>query len=361
VKPLDALSDAVRRTPVYRSTWFAPAAEDAKLNHNESATDVEATIRSEILARIGDAAWHRYPDAHSARLTQGFADRWSLEPAQLCVGPGANALIARVIASLHGDATVITCPPTYYVYERLARARGLKVARAPLKDRDCEAAFDLDPDAILAAAKEAERPVLVLINPNNPTGNVASAAAMDAVLQRYDGLIVVDEAYQEYAASSLLKSLGEHPGLIVVRTLSKAAGLAGWRVGALATSAALAQQLTKLAPPYEMSLPAQIAGEVALRHSDAIASVVAQTGHARDDLAARLAEMPFARVFDSASNFLLVDCGSRRGTVLQQLNMRRVTVRDVHPIAGLHDCLRISVGRPDENDRVVQSFGAAAR
>lgn len=359
MKPVDAIAEAVRRAPVYRSTWFSPALEDAKLNHNESADELDTALQAEVLERIAQAQWHRYPDAHSSSLVGAFASAWGVEPKQVVVGPGANTLIARVIASLHKETTLIVCPPTYYVYERLARAHGLKVAEAPLLDRDNVRPFDVDVDAVLAAAGAASRPVLALVNPNNPTGNLCSAGAIKALLERFDGLTIVDEAYHDFAGETLMRVVNQHPQLVILRTLSKAAALAGWRVGGLASSPELAIEFAKLAPPYELSMPAQVAGEVVLAHGVEIAAAAARVRKTRDQLSLRLDELGPYRVFKSDTNFLLIEAGEHRSRVLSQLGERRVTIRDVHKIAGLEGCLRVSVGRDEENDRVVAAFRAA--
>lgn len=361
MNPLDALADSIHSTPVYRSTWFLPTADDAKLNHNEAAHDVDEALKQTILAAIAKAPWHRYPDAHCERLCAAFAAAWGLEPDQVRVGPGANALISRVLMSLHPQATVIVCTPGYYVYERLAIARGLDVVHVPLLARDGPTPFDLDTPAVLAAAQNVERPVVVLINPNNPTANLLSHGALTSLLARFDGLIVIDEAYQEFAGRSSLPLLAQHPGLVILRTLSKAAGLAGWRVGALAASAALAEQLDKIASPYNLSMPAQIAAEVVLQHPEHVAATAAATCAARDRLCAELRSVAGLRVFDSATNFVLIDAGANRGRALVELAKRRVTVRDLHAVAGLHGCVRVAVGSERENARVIAAFGAAVR
>ncbi len=358
MNPLRCFADAIRTTPVYRSTWFLPGPDDAKLNHNESAFELPDAIKRTIIERIAAAPWHRYPDAHSVALTEAFAAFIGVGNDSVAVGPGGNALIGRLLSALHPDATLIVCPPAYYVYPRFGRARGLHIREVPLTDRDTPVPFDIDADAILDAGANIERPVLCLTNPNNPTANAMSRGAMARLIAEFDGLLIVDEAYCDFANASLVAALDDHPGLVLVRTLSKAAALAGWRIGALVANPAIVAELDKPDPPYHLGMPAQVAGETVLANPDFIRRAAAATTTARDELATRLAAIDGVRVFPSATNFLLLDLGAHHRAGLQALVQRRVVVRDVDHLPGLANCIRVSLGTAEHNNRVVDALQA---
>jgi histidinol-phosphate aminotransferase len=304
------------------------------------------------------AGLNRYPEPQPPQLVQGLARLYGVAPAQVLVGRGSDEaidLLLRVFCRAGVD-NVIVCPPTFGMYGVAARIQGAEVRAVPL----CAAAgFALDEKALLAAVDDTTKLVFVC-SPNNPTANALPTAQLlriaRALLPR--ALLVVDEAYADFAnVESLARHLADTPNLAVLKTLSKAHGLAGARVGALLAHAGVIDLARKVIPPYaitELTVEAVVpllATEALARTQDRIAALLAE----RDRLAAGLASSPFiTRVWPSDANFLLVDCPDP-DAVLARVRAVGLIIRDVRQ-AALPTSLRISVGTPEQNDRLLGSL-----
>ncbi len=366
VSPFLATLDAV---PIYRSTWLDPVGRQVKLNHNESAQDAPARLKSIALERLAAAPWHRYPDPHASALRSALARALGVTIESIVLGNGGNELIGRLFQSLRRDATILICTPGYYIYGRAAATQGLATIEIPLQpSSDGATPFDIDADAVLERARTCACPVLCLAQPNNPTAALLSEESISRILKGFiglSGLVVIDEAYVDYSGVSHLETIAERRDVVIMRTLSKAFGLAGVRLGALLAHPETAATIEKLALPYALGLPAQIIGEAALACAEEVRTLAQDTVRERDRLAAALGAVlgaiPEAKVHPSATNFLLVDFGPAAAQVRTSLQADAITVRDLATVPRLESCLRISVGRRDENDRLVAAVRAALR
>ena len=259
-----------------------------------------------------------------------------------------------------GEDRVVVCPPTFGMYAVAARIQGAGVVEAPLGVGD----FALDPDAVVAAARDGAR-LVFLCSPNNPTGNALEpdlvAGVCAALLDR--AIVVVDEAYGEFSrVPSALTLLADHPNLVVLRTLSKAYALAGARLGILCGAPELLRLLRALLPPYPIPTPSLAAVE-ALLEPAALGRARAEIGETldrREALAGALAPLAAVRrVWPSEANFLLVRCGDA-ARALAACRERGLLVRDFSGKPGLEGCLRVTIGDATECERVVAAFAAAA-
>lgn len=357
---LQVFRQELRALPGYRSTWHAIDGRLAKLNHNERTTPLPAAIRAAVLERLGGADWHRYPDPDATGLRQRLAAVTGVDPGGILVGNGGNDLIGRVFAALRPDATVVLCTPGYPVYQRQAAVLGLAVREVPLTAMPGSfGPFALDVPAVLAAAAGCAAPVLCLASPNNPTGNCLDAHALSAVVAAWPGLCVVDEAYCDYSGRSLAAELTRFGNLLLLRTLSKAYGLAGVRLGYLLGAQHVCSEIAKVAAPYSVGILTQVCGEVLLDHAADLAADVAATIAERDRLATALRHLPGAEVAPSDANFLLVRCRNHLNSVRKALTADMILVRDLAGIPGLADCLRIGIGTPAENHRVLAAIDRA--
>jgi histidinol-phosphate aminotransferase len=306
------------------------------------------------------AGLNRYPEPQPPALVNGLAALYGVRPEQLLVGRGSDEaidLLVRVFCRA-GTDSVIVCPPTFGMYGVAARIQGARVVAAPLR---AAAGFDLDEAAILReACSDGNTKLVFVCSPNNPTGNAVSAARLrslaSALMPR--ALLVVDEAYIEFADEpSLAGSIDDHPNLAVLRTLSKAHGLAGARCGALLAEASVIQLARKVIPPYaitELTVEAVaplLTDAATSRMRERIAALVSE----RERLAAAFAASPrFTKVWPSDANFLLVDCIDA-DEVLRRVRSAGLIIRDLRQPA-LPRSLRISVGSPSDNDRLLESL-----
>jgi len=302
------------------------------------------------------AGLNRYPEPHPYELAACLAALYGVPAGNLLPGRGSDESIDLVVRAFcrAGVDNVILCPPTFGMYAVAARVQGAAVREVPLrKDRG----YSLDTGGVLAAC-DANTKIVFLCSPNNPTGNAMDAADIEKLLTTLAtrALVVVDEAYIEFSgAVSLAGSLAKYPNLIVLRTLSKAFGLAGARVGSLIASRPIIQLLGKVIPPY--SIP-QLTIEAVLATLAAPQVViqrerVAQVRAERDRLAAALAGKSSVRkIWPSVSNFLLVDFADPEAT-LAAARDAKLLIRDMRAAAG---ALRISVGTPEQNNRLIRSI-----
>jgi len=345
-------------TPTYRSNYLEVLPGLAKLNHNEAARDAPEALKRAVIERLAAADWRRYPDPHAVVLRRKLSILFGHPDDGILVGNGANELIARVFIALHPESTLLLCPPAYYLYARVASTLGLRRLDVPLVPGP-EGPFDLDAEGISSAAARVERPVLVLTNPGNPTGGLLDAKALERVLDAFPGLVVLDEAYHDYAQQTRLSDLMTHPNLLVLRTFSKAFALAGLRIGVLLAHPETMLELDKVAPPYALGLMPQIAAEVAFEFTGLVAESARETVVERERIAATLRALPGLEVFPSATNFLLLRAPADRvERVLAYLDAVRVVVRDLSKTPRLEGCFRISMGAPEDNDRAVVAIRA---
>jgi histidinol-phosphate aminotransferase len=331
-------------------------------SHAAWEPSLERMHANELPWRVtGDASaagLNRYPEPQPPELVQGLAHLYGVRAEQLLVGRGSDEaidLLMRVFCRAGLD-NIIHCPPTFGMYGVAARIQGAEVRAVPLR---ADAGFALDESAVLAAVDDSTRLVFVC-SPNNPTANAVEPARLlrlaHALTPR--ALLVVDEAYIDFAGvESLCPRLDDTPNLAVLRTLSKAHGLAGARVGALLAAPEVIALARKVIPPYAIT-ELTVEAVIPLLRPEAIAAMrvnIAEILAERRRLAEGLARCALiARVWPSDSNFLLVDC-TDADEVLARARRAHLIIRDVRQ-AALPRSLRISVGTPTQNERLLESL-----
>ncbi len=318
------------------------------------------------------AALNRYPEPQPSELVSRLAALYEVDRTQLLVTRGSDEaidLLVRAFCPARASAVVVT-PPTFGMYAVSARVQGAEVLEVPL----AAPAFALDVDAVLAAVAEASGargPVRIVFacSPNNPTGGVVPRASLERLARGLAGraLLVIDEAYAEFSgeesAAAWVASGGSAAGrdlehVCVLRTLSKARALAGARVGCLLAAADVVALLRRIMAPYPLPQPSVSAALAALtpeRDREAreqVQTVIAE----RARLAERLGTVPGVReVLPSAANFLAVRFDAAEA-MHQALQDEGIVVRDIRRYPGLGDALRITIGRPEENERVCRAL-----
>ena len=353
---LDLVRQDLRGFAGYRSARTEALGGDAWLNANEAPWPNGAD---------GAGRLRRYPDPQPATLRERLAALYGCRPAQLLVGRGSDEAIDLLVRAMctPGQGAIVVTPPTFGMYAVSARLHGVRVVDVPLVDG--ASGFDCDFDAVKDAAHTAEARLVFLCSPGNPGGRALPldriAALADALRGR--ALVVVDEAYQEYAAgASATTLLDREANVAVLRTLSKAHALAAARIGGVIADAGLVEVLRRCQAPYPLPAPCVDAAIEALgpREQAATRENVARVVGERARLAACLAALPgVRRVYPSDANFLLVRFVDAQA-VFDRLLAAGVVVRDMRAVPGLGDALRITIGQPAENDRVVAAIAAAA-
>ncbi|HEV2441222.1 MAG TPA: histidinol-phosphate transaminase [Steroidobacteraceae bacterium] len=305
------------------------------------------------------AGLNRYPEPQPRALVERLAELYAVAPPSVLVGRGSDEaidLLARAFCRAGRDA-VLVCPPTFGMYSVSARIQGAEVLQAPLLATD---GFALDEQALLERCTAAVK-LVFLCSPNNPTGNLLDEAAIVRIARRLAGraLVVIDEAYIEFAGrASLARLVAEQPNLAILRTLSKAHGLAGARCGALIADPEIIALLRKIIPPYaitQLTLEAvldRLKPEPRSQSRTRLEMLLAE----RERLSLSLPRLArVARVWPSAANFLLAEFEDA-GAALARAREARLLVRDARGYPGLGRALRITVGTPEQNGRLLEAW-----
>ncbi|MGH8143550.1 MAG: histidinol-phosphate transaminase [Steroidobacteraceae bacterium] len=309
---------------------------------------------------VSSAGLNCYPEPHPYALTAALAQFYGVPPDMLLAGRGSDEAIDLLIRSYcrAGQDAVVICPPTFGMYGVTARIQGAAVHEVSLQR---EGGWALDTDAMgrTLRAQEAGSVKLVFVcSPNNPTGNRLDSAAIIALTHALHGraLVVVDEAYVEFAREpSLVAQVAATPGLVVLRTLSKAHGLAGARCGSVIAHAEVIGLLRKVIQPYAI---AQLSIEAVFRalQADALTQTRARVSALiaeRTRVGAALQQLPeVRRVWDSDANFLLVQFADA-GAALARAHGAGLLLRDLRAARALGEAVRISIGSPEQNDRLL--------
>ncbi len=323
-----------------------------KLDANENPCPPPA----ELMARIGAVAaaleLNRYPDPAATSLRRVLADRCGWPPEGLLLGNGSDDLIQLLLAACGGEgATLLVPTPTFSMYRHIALALGWRVEEVPLSD-----AFELDEQALLQRAASCSPHLSVFASPNNPTGNLFDRGVMERYLRAVSGIVVIDEAYHDFAGQSVVDLLADHPNLVVLQTLSKI-GLAALRLGILLADARLVGELNKVRLPYNVGSFSQIAAQTVLENPVFLEGQIRMILAERDRLSVTMARLPGVTTFPSAANLILLRTDRPSRDVFEALRRRGVLIRDLGGTPGmLHGCLRVTVGDPAENDCFLEAM-----
>jgi histidinol-phosphate aminotransferase len=297
-----------------------------------------------------DVQLNRYPDPLQTDVKRQIAELKGISSEQMFIGNGSDEaidLLFRIFCEPGRDACIIS-PPTYGMYQVSADINRIAVNEVPLTED-----FQLDVRAIKAALDEQTK-LLFICSPNNPTGNAMSRDDVLELTDAFDGIVIVDEAYIDFSDQpSLTDDLDNHPNLVVLQTFSKAWGLAGARVGLAFASGEIIDLFSRVKPPYNVSQLSQTAICQAIANREQVAGWIVETLKERKRLAEYLPELDFVdTVYPSDANFLLVRVADANA-VYNHLVEQRIVVRNRSSVVPSGDCLRITVGTPDENDRLI--------
>jgi histidinol-phosphate aminotransferase len=364
--PLRHVKPAVREMAAYT---LAAREAPVKVNQNENPYDLPEATKRRVLEKALSRPWSRYPDFDPRELQEALARFAGWRPEGVLAGNGSNELIEALLMVTVGEGTRGVVPaPTFTLYAHLTRILGgvpvpvrLAVGRGAEASPSAAEAPGVvyDVRALLEARRQSGAAVTIVCSPNNPTGTTLSSADVGRLCGD-DGLVVVDEAYHEFAGETVVPLLERHPNLVVLRTFSKAMALAGLRVGYLLGSPELVREVNKARLPYNLNAFSQLAALAALEEEAVLRRTVETLRAAREQLRERLSDLPGVRVWPSRANFLLLELlAASPRAVFEALHRRGVLVRDVTSYPTLSRCLRVSVGTPHENETLLRALGSA--
>ena len=345
--------DLVRPEILALKAYPVPSSEGmVKLDAMENPYTLPDTVKRELAAALARVDMNRYPTPRPQTLREAIVARMKVPAGmEVLLGNGSDELIQILITALARPGAALMYPsPTFVMYSMGATFSGMRALPVPLRDD-----FSLDADAFIARMR-AEKPALVFIAyPNNPTGVLYPEKDIEKIIKNSGGLVVVDEAYHVFAGKSFVPRLAEFDNLVVIRTVSKL-GLAGIRLGYLVGRPEWVAQLDKVRPPYNVSVLTQTAALFMLERLDVLEQQAARILAERKSLGQALRALNGVEVYPSEANFFLIRVpdADRTHAALKQQN---VLVRNLNP--GIRNCLRVTVGTPDENRILVTALKEA--
>ncbi len=323
---------------------------EIKLDAQENPYDIPGEIKDKIKERIYGIRMNRYPDPDNAALKRYIADYCGVSPENIVLGNGSDELIMLLLFSCGGEGKkAAAAEPTFSMYRILSELTGTVYKGIPHGE-----GFSLPDKDILSVSPD----IVFMAYPNNPTGNCYSKEKINRILSSDSVLTVLDEAYYEFSGKSFISSVQERENLVVLRTFSKAFSLAGVRAGYLITNENLARELRKAQLPYNFSSVAQVVVEEVIKNRESILYTVNELVESRKKLYRELEGVSFIKPYNTEANFILMKIEKIR-RVLDSLRKRNIKVRRFKS-QSMRDKLRVTVGRPEENERflkaVIESF-----
>ncbi len=350
----DRVKQLVRAEIRALGAYHVPAAGNLiKLDAMENPWPWPDNLRDAWLEALRAVELNRYPDPSAAALQAVMRPAMAVpDSAGVLLGNGSDELIQMIVQTVASPGQSVLAPePTFVMYRQIAAVAGLGFVSIPLRED-----FSLDAEAMLAAVRQQQPAVTFLAYPNNPSGNLFDAGVIKAMLAAAEGLVVVDEAYAPFTDASFMQQLPNHDNLLVLRTVSKL-GLAGLRLGLLAGAPEWLEQIDKTRLPYNIGSLNQLTGSFAMQHKSVFDEQAGKIREARAVLLAGLQAMPLLTVFPSEANFILFRVPpARANAIYEGLQQAGILIKNLHGSAdALRDCLRVTVGLPEEN----QAFLAA--
>lgn len=323
----------------------------AYLSANENPCDVETEVRNEIKREINKVAFNRYPDPLANELRDMIAEANGLDRDCVLVGNGGDELLFDMALAWGGPGRkFLNMPPTFSVYQNNAELTNTEVVDIPRR-ADCT----IDEEAVLSRVARGDIDYVIVTSPNNPTGDLADERFILRLLDATDALVMVDEAYFEFSRGTVRPYLAQHKNLVILRTFSKAFSLAGVRVGYLLGNPEVIREFLKVRQPYSVDAVSQAIARVVLRNRAKFECGIMQIVSERGRVFRELSQMSGITAYPSNANYILFRAEGA-GEVWQRLYDRGILVRDFSRAPMLQDCLRVSIGSPEENDEFLAAL-----
>jgi len=354
MNPID-IQKLLRVDPNQAPAYEIPVFPEAiKLDANESPYETPADLLAEVLQCLGQVHLNRYPDPGYRELRHILSQKWGWPSDRIIVGNGSDELIQAIMVTFGGQGKTVFVPtPSFSMYRIIARSLGDTVEEIPLSEN-----FDLVlSDAWRDRVYDSTQPgnLIFLAVPNNPTGNCFSNSFVQEIVENFQGIVCIDEAYVDFSEGSFLDLLSEHSNLIILRTLSKI-GLAGIRMGFLLAGEAIIQNIQRIKLPYNINSLSETVARVALSKKKVIESHVSRIKQTRDWLYEQMRQLEGIKVYPSCANFILFQVHSNFSQVFEQLLADRILVRCFGDAGRLKGHFRVTVGTQEECSRFLEGL-----
>ncbi|CAN5851104.1 histidinol-phosphate transaminase [soil metagenome] len=353
---LNRIRPSVRAQHAYRVA--TDVTSGAKLDQNESPFGLPANVRSAMLELVESIDWHRYPDDRPHRLVAALEKRFQLQEGSVIVGRGSNELTQTIgLTFVTPGAKVVLPDPMFALFKAVVAMHGGEAVQVPPEN-------DLrhSPERIAQAAQEADAALVIVTTPNNPTGQTIDFEGLKHLAGSVPGFLLIDEAYHEFFGSRPATDLiASYPNVLVMRTFSKALGMAGLRIGYLAGTPQVIAEVEKARLPFLVDRLSEEAALLLMDQDETIEERVTELGEARRSLETTIGALPGARVIPGSANFFLLATPIAPSALRRELAARGVLIRDVSSYTHLSDFVRISVGTESENRALVIALQAVLR
>lgn len=324
-----------------------------RLDANERPTDLPAVVKNKILEKLASLAFNRYPEISAQSLKTTIGASYGLTAANVLIGNGSSEVLEALCYAFGGAGRSILYPSPsfsmYGIYAKLADSQPVSV--------ELNEDYTLDADKLLAIAGQTKGSVILLCNPNNPTGTIMPQEQVEYIVANTKSLVVVDEAYHEFYGKTSVNLLSKYTNVAITRTFSKAYGLAAARVGYLLANEDIAKTIGKVLLPYNVNALTLATAETVFGMREAFAGSIAENSRERERMTAALSAVPGITVYPSQTNFLLVK-SDNAAALAASLSAKGIGIRDFSTSPGLIGCIRIGVGTPAENDAVLEAVTA---
>lgn len=320
---------------------------DIKLDANESPYNLLEDFKEEFLKRIGNISANRYPDLDSYFLRKRIADYVDFKGENVICGNGSDEIIQMIINSfVDRGEYVVTHSPTFSMYKIMTQICGGSFIEVPSDDD-----FNIDVDGIIEAANENNAKIIIICNPNNPTGTVTSRENILKIIESTSSIVVVDEAYYEFLGETVADRIKDCSRLVVLRTLSKAFSLAGARVGYGIAGEELINVLLTVKHPYNINVLSETIALLYIDNADKAKEKIEILKNEREYLIRELQKVAGIKVFPSGSNFVLIK-STKAEEILKACKEEKILLRGFGG-GPLENCIRITIGKGEENKRVL--------
>ena len=319
---------------------------DVVLASNENPHNLPSELVARLSERMPLFQFNRYPDATAPRLRKLIGEGNGLDPDQVLIGDGGDELLLDIFLAWGGvGRKFMNFPPTFSMYDVDAQITGTEVVSIPRDERFC-----IDREAALARLATGDIDLVIIANPNNPTGNLADESFLLELLEATDALVVVDEAYFEFSRTTVRPYLDRHPNLLILRTFSKAFSFAAMRVGYVMGAPEIITELRRVRQPYSVNAFSQWAAQVVYRERMLFEQAIYDITTERDRISAGLEELSGVTVFPSEANYVMFRVPNAADVWHDLLYGHSVYIRDLSRAPGLDGCLRVTIGTRAEND-----------
>lgn len=343
---LKYIKQSVQQLEAYSVKSIPGSPDLIKLNQNENPFDLPDSIKRELVEEFFHQPLNRYPEVFPVQLTASLSNYIGVPTDNIIAANGSNELMYTILMAIVSRGTKVLIPtPTFFLYEKIVR-----ILEGELISVLAKSDLTFDVDKILETAKK-EKPALIILNsPNSPTGKILSLDDVEKIISETDAIILVDEAYIEFADQpSVLQLVKKYDRLIILRTFSKAFSLAGLRIGYLIAQSALCFELLKSKIPFTVNNVSSAAAIKVMQNKDLISERIQYIRVQKDYLFKELSAIKEIKVFSSHSNFLIFQMKNNAHALFEKLLSENVLIRDVSSYPMLENTLRVNAGTGNEN------------